>query len=182
MAFEISRDQLTYGYSVNLDGSEEELDMIYLLSVKKVNVNVISKEIIVYDDDESIRSGDRTPTVYTCPTTLNIEYALYLFNSVCVYNGNVKTKFFNIPTDEDFGTIVSYENECWTKSAGPLDLDYRHPFINTSYSNDKVCLSGNPCSDTFKTVSEEMLHNLSTTIFNVPNDIITGQTRTVFKF
>jgi hypothetical protein len=178
IASNLSRDQLIYGNSVNLDGSEEGTSYtLYIVSKESECGNVISKQIIVYDDEESVRSGDRSPVVTPSPTTLNIEYALYLFNSVCVYDGNVKTKFFNIPTEEDFGDIISFDDECWIKSAGPLDLDYRHPFINSSYSNEKVCLTDFPCSDTYKTVNaRKCCDNLAISVFNVPEDIVTGQT------
>jgi hypothetical protein len=179
IAENLSRDQLIFGESIELGGSVDGTPYtLYIVSRETDCGNVISKDIIVYDDDRS-KDRNRGPSVTPSKTPLYIEYDLYLFSSVCENDGQTKTKFFNIPSDKvtDGFRYISYDNECWLRSAGPLDMDYRHPFINDDYDNETDCLKQYSCADNSVTVKAvRCCDNLISGTYNVPVGVSVGQT------
>ena len=106
-----TRDELIYGVNINLDGSTQGTPYtLFIVSKESDCGNVISKNILVYDQDEIIRKdSNRGPDVTPSPTPLNQEYDLFLFNSVCQLNGESETVFLNIPSNLS-GNYVSYDD------------------------------------------------------------------------
>jgi hypothetical protein len=134
-----TRFDLQKGTVINLPGEDTGIE--YTIYVKEDREGsespVVAKKVVIYGEDIENNEKARTLVFPTPTPTQYLDYDLYIFTKCIPTEGNNKeSKFFNIKRTYGVSDVIEYDGECYSKGAGPLKADMRHPFIDDGFFSD----------------------------------------------